>query len=394
MDSAMTLGKLIAQTGGSIKTGPFGTMLKAWEYSLSGVPLISVGEVGFGSIRLSDKTPRVSAEVVNRLPEYLLRAGDVVFGRKGGVDRSAWLSERENGYFLGSDGIRVRFGTGTSSRFMAYQLGSPAIRSWLLQHASGSTMPSLNQAILERIPLVVFNLRGQHAIAEVLGSLDDKIAANERLTTVVDERLAAKLTSMSVGRDTVTLSSIARVNVTSTKPVPGGSLRYMDISSVRQGRYEYPEESAWEAAPGRARRVVSKFDTVWSTVRPNRRSHALVLDDDPLLVASTGLAVLTPNEGRSASLYEATKRPDFESFLLSVAEGSAYPAVRADRFAEAPIPALSDAEWDEFEALALPTRALAHSAQVESRRLASTRDELLPLLMSGKVRIKEIEGVV
>ena len=168
----------------------------------------------------------------------------------------------------------------------------------------------------------------------------------------------------------------------------------MDISSVRQGRYEYPEESAWEAAPGRARRVVSKFDTVWSTVLPNRRSHALVLDDDPLLVASTGLAVLTPNEGRSASLYEATKRPDFESFLLSVAEGSAYPAVRADRFAEAPIPALSDAEWDEFEALALPTRELAHSAQVESRRLASTRDELLPLLMSGKVRIKEIEGVV
>ncbi len=43
-----------------IKTGPFGTLLRAEEYSQSeGVPLISVGEVGEGRVRISEHTPLV-----------------------------------------------------------------------------------------------------------------------------------------------------------------------------------------------------------------------------------------------------------------------------------------------------------------------------------------------
>ena len=41
---------------------------------------------------------------------------------------------------------------------------------------------------------------------------------------------------------------------------------------------------------------------------------------------------------------------------------------------------------------ALWDRALA--AEVESLKLTETRDELLPLLMSGKVRVKDAEKAV
>src|SRR5882672_11735358 len=67
----------------AIMTGPFGTLLKASEYSDGdGVPLISVGEIRQGFLRITDDTPRVSKTVTRRLPQYVLRRGDIVFGRK------------------------------------------------------------------------------------------------------------------------------------------------------------------------------------------------------------------------------------------------------------------------------------------------------------------------
>ena len=83
---------------GQIKTGPFGTLLKASEYSgTDGVPLISVGEIGAGQFKVNEHTPRVPAIVIRRLPQYVLRTGDIVFGRKGAVDRSALVTEAEDG---------------------------------------------------------------------------------------------------------------------------------------------------------------------------------------------------------------------------------------------------------------------------------------------------------
>ena len=67
-----------------IITGPFGTLLKASEYSESnGVPLISVGEIREGYLNITHETPRVSSEVTRRLPQYVLKQGDIIFGRKG-----------------------------------------------------------------------------------------------------------------------------------------------------------------------------------------------------------------------------------------------------------------------------------------------------------------------
>ena len=72
-----TIGSLAALNGGSFKTGPFGTLLKASEYSAEGVPIVSVSEIGFGTIDLKDTTPKAPDEVIKRLPEYRLRPGDI-----------------------------------------------------------------------------------------------------------------------------------------------------------------------------------------------------------------------------------------------------------------------------------------------------------------------------
>lgn len=384
------LGDLVVPENG-IKTGPFGTVLSAAEYGADGVPVVSVGEVGYGEFRVRPETPRVGTGVTSRLPDYLLREGDIVFGRKGAVDRSAWVSPREAGWFLGSDGLRVRTRDDVDSRFVGFQLRSLAVREWLLQHAGGSTLLSLNQGTLARVPLVVPPLAEQQAIAEVLGALDDKIAANTTLATATDTYLAALFEASTATASDARLGAIADVNRSTAKPQEG-HLRYIDIASVGVGSFEFPDRMSWDDAPSRARRRVTRGDTLWSTVRPNRRSHALVLDDDPELIASTGLAVLSPRTVGFAYLYEACKRAAFSGYLENVAEGSAYPAVRADRFLDAPIPLADASVREAFERVAAPLRQFVASADQENRTLAATRDALLPQLLSGKLRIGAAEA--
>lgn len=167
---------------GDIRTGPFGTLLKAAEYSgFDGVPLISVGEIGPGYFKVTERTPKVPDQVVRRLPQYVLRTGDIVFGRKGAVDRSALVSKSQDGWFLGSDGISVRPSDKCHAPYLACQFQRPVVQQWLLQNASGTTMPSLNQDVLSRVIIPYAPLPEQRAIAAALSDVDTLLAKLDAL---------------------------------------------------------------------------------------------------------------------------------------------------------------------------------------------------------------------
>jgi type I restriction enzyme S subunit len=168
---------------GRLQTGPFGTVLKASEYSDDhGVPLISVGEIKLGKIVLRPDTPVVDTQVVRRLPRYLIREGDILFGRKGGVDRSAPVRRQQDGWFLGSDGIRLRPSLGYASQFLAYQFQTQRIQHWLLENSVGTTMPSMNEAVLSQVGFPIPSTeQEQKAIVEALGDADALIEGVEVL---------------------------------------------------------------------------------------------------------------------------------------------------------------------------------------------------------------------
>ena len=177
-----------------IKTGPFGTLLKAEEYSgKEGVPLISVGEIGAGSFTVSEATPRVPPEVIRRLPQYLLRAGDIVFGRKGAVDRSALVTRDEEGWFLGSDGISIRPLRSCFAPYLAWQFQRHEVQSWLLQNAVGTTMASLNQCVLSQVRVPYAPPPEQRAIAEALSDVDGLLGA---LKALIAKKRAIKQAAM------------------------------------------------------------------------------------------------------------------------------------------------------------------------------------------------------
>lgn len=150
-----SLAALTAQHGGSIQTGPFGSQLHASDYANQGTPVVMPKDIA--DRRISTSTvARVSSEHVVRLSRHQLRTGDIVFSRRGDVERHALVTPREAGWLCGTGCLLVR--SGAKWRWPAYMsllLDAPLAKAWLVQHAVGATMPNLNTGILGSIPLTL-----------------------------------------------------------------------------------------------------------------------------------------------------------------------------------------------------------------------------------------------
>jgi type I restriction enzyme S subunit len=162
-----------------LKTGPFGTQLKASEYVDEGTPVINVRNIGFGDIR-TEKLDYLPDPVVDRLSDHLLQPNDIVFGRKGAVERHAFIRQAQDNWFQGSDCLRLRFKSDSvDPQFVSYCLLTQEHKDWMVNQCShGATMTSLNQDIVSRIPLHLPPLPTQYRIAAVLSAYDDLIENN------------------------------------------------------------------------------------------------------------------------------------------------------------------------------------------------------------------------
>jgi type I restriction enzyme, S subunit len=183
---SLTLGEVCKLGGGNIQTGPFGSQLHAADYVTEGIPSVMPQNIGDNRI-LEEGIARITLEDAERLNRYLLRTGDVVYSRRGDVERRALVRTYEDGWLCGTGCLRVRFGNGfVDPDFGAFYLGDPNVRAWIVGHAVGATMPNLNTGILSSLPFVLPPLEIQQKIASILGALDDKIELNRRTNATLE----------------------------------------------------------------------------------------------------------------------------------------------------------------------------------------------------------------
>lgn len=184
---ALTIGDLVDDRAADIQTGPFGTQLKASDYVQEGTPVINVRNIGFGVLR-PEKLEFVTGETTERLSAHVLEPGDIVFGRKGAVDRHLYVTEEQDHWMQGSDCIRLRFHTGdVVPRFVSYSFLTISHQKWMLtQSGNKATMASLNHDIIRRISLRLPAPRVQQAVIDILSAYDDLIENNRRRMVLLE----------------------------------------------------------------------------------------------------------------------------------------------------------------------------------------------------------------
>ena len=293
---------------------------------------------------------------------------------------------------------------GIDPAFLYYKLIT--LKSYYEGIAYGAAIQNINTDIVRETEVQLPDIRTQSRIANILGSYDDLIENNQRRIKLLEEaarRLYREwfvalrfpghervkvVDGVPQGWERVTLTDIASMNESTVSiKNPPDTLRYLDISSVGTGVIHETTEYAFADAPGRARRKVKHGDTIWSCVRPNRRSYALIWEPPENLIASTGFAVLTPKTIPFAYLHLAATTDEFVGYLTSNATGAAYPAVTARDFESAELLKPSASVLEDFDQRVTPLLAQQEVLQRHCKTLQQARDALLPRLMSGALAV-------
>ena len=283
-------------------------------------------------------------------------------------------------------------------------------RTSLTAKAQGAAQQNLNQGLIKEFEIPTPCLEAQEKIAAILSAYDDLIENNTRRIKILEEMAQAiyrewfvkfrfpghekvkmidsPLGPIPEGWEVTKLGKVASVNELSIKKNnEPAKIEYIDIKSVGTGFIEKTTSYSFQKAPGRARRIVRDGDTIWSTVRPNRKSYSLILDPAENLVASTGFAVLTPKEVPFTFLYHVVTTDEFVEYLVNHATGAAYPAVNAKDFSNADIVKPSDEVLALFNNAVESMYRYKHLLDKKNRNLRRIRDILLPRLVSGDLPV-------
>jgi len=159
-----------------VQTGPFGSQLHQSDYVDVGIPSIMPVNIGERMNISTEKIVYITEKDAMRLSRYRVQNGDIVYSRRGDVEKCAYINESEEGWLCGTGCLRIRIDSAhADSKFVAYYLSTEDMKSWISNNAVGTTMPNLNSSILQQVPLSLPSLEEQQRIASILSSLDDKI---------------------------------------------------------------------------------------------------------------------------------------------------------------------------------------------------------------------------
>jgi type I restriction enzyme S subunit len=332
---------------------------------------------------------------------------------------------------VASTGFAVlRAKKGLVPRFLYYLVGDQVFTDYLVAHADGSAYPAVNARVFAEAEVLLPPLPKQRAIAHILGTLDDKIELNRRLSATLEEmaralfkawfvdfepvraklagrepasapgELAALFPSRLVpselgeipeGWKTGTLAEFVELNPESwSESTAPQEIEYVDLANTKWGTIESTATYAWQDAPSRARRVLRPGDTIIGTVRPGNGSYAYILQGG--LTGSTGFAALRPRVPELREyVYLASTPSDNIQRLAHLADGAAYPAVRPEAVTATAAIRTTAPILQGFSEMTRPFTQQISGNTREAHTLAALRDALLPRLISGELRVEDAE---
>ena len=404
----------IKELGLTISDGNYSSKYpRSDEFVEHGIPFLSAYNLVNGQITL-DGTKYISPEHHQRLRKGHLMEGDVLLVTRGSLGRSAYVTRKFSGANINAQLVLLRSNNcRILNRYLYYVTTSSRFQEMVLGFASGTAQPQLPVGPLKLLSIPCPPLVTQRKIAAVLSAYDDLIENNTRRIAILEKMarrsyeewfvrfrfpghervrmVESELGLVPEGWEVATLGQLAEVNARSVRRgAEPTDIRYVDISSVSTGSIDNKEPMLFAEAPGRARRIVRDGDVIWACVRPNRKSYALVLYPEPNLLVSTGFAVLTPIAAPSSFVYQCVTTDDFVSHLVNHAKGAAYPAVSAEDFENAKVLMPANDLVEAFDRIAEPMMRLVAVLQVTNINLRSTRDLLLPKLISGELDVSAI----
>lgn len=175
----------------SFTGGPFGSNLKASDYTESGFRIIQLQNIGDGEFN-DDSKIFTSIEKADELLSCNIYAGDIIISKMGDpVGRACIIPNHLERCVMASDGIRLAVDEKSYSKYFVFSLiNSKPIRKAIESKSTGSTRKRIGLNDLKEVELTIpKNPKEQQKIAACLSSLDEVITAEtEKLDLLQDHK--------------------------------------------------------------------------------------------------------------------------------------------------------------------------------------------------------------
>ena len=399
-----------AQIAKRTATGPFGSSISSKYFSTCGVPVIRGSNLSQSiGVRLADQDIVYLDEgKADEFSRSEVRRGDLVFTCWGTIDQVGLIDKnsRYDRYIVSNKQMLLTPDEAIADcLFLYYQFSSPKTRAEILNRGIGSSVPGFNLGQLREMEFLLPPLKEQRAIAHILGTLDDKIELNRRRNQTLEAMARALFQDWFVD--------------------------FGPVHAKMEGREPYLPADLWQLFPDRLSGVgkpdgweinrVSDFLTLayGKSLPAGKRNHGTIpvygsggvtgFHDEALI---SGPAVIVGRKGTVGSLYWED-RPCFPidtvfyvqpeapvSFCYYLLESLPLRNMNTD----AAVPGLNRENVYRLEVAAPPAELIAAFAKTtarfreriaaisrESQTFADLRDTLLPRLISGELRVPDIE---
>jgi type I restriction enzyme S subunit len=211
----VTVEQIKADTPSALATGPFGSAISSQFFLESGIPVIRGSNLSqdVGRRLIEDGFVFVSHEKAQEFQRSIARSGDLIFTCWGTIDQVGLVDERSNypEYIVSNKQMKFTPDKArANSLFLYYLFSSPALRDRILSQGIGSSVPGFNLGQLRSMKLSLPPLDEQKAIANVLGTIDDKIELNRKMSETLEGIGRALFKSWFVDFDPVRAKSGSR----------------------------------------------------------------------------------------------------------------------------------------------------------------------------------------
>ena len=171
-----------------IITGPFGSMLHKSDYVEEGFPLVMPQDIGDRIINF-DSIAKISEIDAIRLEKYEAVENDIIYARRGDVEKHAFVVSEYGKIFCGTGCLRVRVNPEKANPlFISFYLSRPESREWISKHAVGSNMPNINTEILSDVPIELPDKAQQQKVVDFLSASERKILHNRKINDNLEQQ--------------------------------------------------------------------------------------------------------------------------------------------------------------------------------------------------------------
>jgi type I restriction enzyme, S subunit len=378
----------------SCVAGPFGSKISSKYFVQEGVPVIRGNNLrGDLSRFVADGFVYVSEERArsNYAPQYV-KAGDLVFtcwgtiGQVGLIPGDGPYPE----YIISNKQLKLRVNRAIADPlFCFYYFASPAGVEYIRNRGIGGAVPGINLGILKSLPIALPSLETQQGIVNILVAYDDQIENNRRRMALLEESARLLYQEWFVhlrfpGREHTRV--IAGVPEGWERAKVGSILfKFRRAKKVRRDEYLTAGaipciDQGTEFIGGYTEDTEAVHSVPLPIIVFGDHTRTIKFADFPFASGADGTQLIYPNTPRLSTeyLYFSLKAIDLSNYFYA----RHFKFLKEETLVIPNKPLLS-----EFTGFAQICFEQIHNLRIQSQKLRTVRDLLLPKLMSGEIAV-------